>query len=95
MRDGAAIDEPLQFLVQRLEPLAGGVVVGSVDNEQVAQIRGAELLAQLAIASRAVGRHRRQRRDAVLPERLRRGSEDEAAHGGNDGRNRTTAAAAP
>ena len=53
MRDGAAVDEPLQVLVQRLEPFERGVVVRSIDNEHVAKIRGAKLLAELAIGSRA------------------------------------------
>ena len=86
LRDGVAVYKALQVLVQRLEPLQGGVVIRRIDNEHVAKIRGAKLLAELTIGYEQVGRHRRQTRDAVLPERLRRGSEDDRAHGGHNGR---------
>ena len=86
MRDGATVHEPLQVLVQHLEPREGGIVVRGSDDEHVAEIRGAKLLAELAIGCEQVGRHRRQARDAVFPKRLRRGSEDDRAHGADNGR---------
>jgi hypothetical protein len=59
LRDGAAVYEALQVLLQRLEPLQGGVVIRGIDNEHVAEVRRAKLLAELTIGHEQIGRHRR------------------------------------
>ena len=79
-------DRALELGLERLEGFERSVGRRRLDDEQMARVGDPKLGAQRAIALEQIRRHRRQRAQVVLPERLRRQRYRACAHGDERGR---------
>ena len=83
-RDGVVGHQPLQRAIESFEPPERRIHVGRLHDEQIPRVRGAELLAQFAVALEQVARHRCEPAEVVLPERLAREQQRGHAHDERD-----------